>query len=67
MKTDKQIFGIFAAFPQWIFELTGLPWAVKNLGLTAELIAPFLFRAFVPYANGVTKRLVRRRKWRFFR
>lgn len=26
MKTDKQIFGIFAAFPQWIFELTGLPW-----------------------------------------
>ncbi len=28
-------------------------WAVKNLGLTAKLIATFLFQAFVFYANGV--------------
>ena len=30
-----------------------LSWAIKNLRSTAELIAPFLFRAFVSYASGV--------------
>ena len=25
MKTDKQLFKIFEAVPEWLFELTGLP------------------------------------------
>ncbi len=26
MKTDKQVYALFAANPRWLFELTGLPW-----------------------------------------
>lgn len=39
MRTDKQIFRIFQAAPQWVFELTGLPSPGKSTFQTVSLKA----------------------------